>query len=381
MSVLDPADAPFDGWPTLKPSAERTDHLSMTPRPLPSRAAARPAAAGRIAALETMAAAIAGAATVQDVLVLVAEEARRAVGADALALSRYEPDQDLLRVEVSVGSRAESELLFPVDESYRMSDLPRIAEALRHGVGYVSALGDPTVEPAEIALLRSLGKESHAGVPIRVDGALWGELWVASVPGAPRFTVVDLDLLRAVAGYVAIGVSRAALVERLAQLAFTDPLTGLANRRRLDEHLEERLARHEILSVLLCDLDGLKRINDGGGHAAGDRALVAVGAALVQAAAVCPGALVARTGGDEFCVALAGVDGEGAREVAERTAALLRAVQPGPLSVSTGIATATGPQRPADLMRAADAAQYEAKRSGPGRARLAGVPRAQLRAA
>jgi len=178
-------------------------------------------------------------------------------------------------------------------------------------------------------------------------------------PGLPAtFDVADED-------------QRAELFRLLAALAFEDALTGLANRRALEDRLEaavaEAVAGGGEVALLFCDLDALKELNDSEGHEAGDRALVRVGEVLSTAAAEYPGAFISRIGGDEFCVLLPGHGAEAARTLALDAERLL-AQGPCPLSISSGAAELqhTG-QRPADLFRAADAAQYVAKRSGRGR--------------
>ncbi|MCA9584661.1 MAG: GGDEF domain-containing protein [Myxococcales bacterium] len=160
---------------------------------------------------------------------------------------------------------------------------------------------------------------------------------------------------------------------RLEQLADTDPLTGLFNRRYLEGRSLEALARARRggtrLSMLVVDVDGLKTINDTFGHAEGDAVIRTVAESI--AASVRSGDVAARVGGDEFAILLprAGVSdalaagGRIADEVARRTANV-RA----PLSVSVGVAELDGgPTRSlAQLLEAADRALYDAKGAGRG---------------
>ena len=166
--------------------------------------------------------------------------------------------------------------------------------------------------------------------------------------------------------------------ERLAGLAVTDELTGVANRRRVVEGLEEAMAfarrRSASLSVLLADLDGFKEVNDRLGHAVGDEVLRRVARAME--AALRTEDLLGRYGGDEFVAVLPGTNREGAREAGER---LRRAVLtldlgiaplgfPDPLALSVGVATFEGGQsEPKDLVRRADEALYRAKAAGKNR--------------
>lgn len=159
---------------------------------------------------------------------------------------------------------------------------------------------------------------------------------------------------------------------RLEELAVTDPLTGIANRRRLDEALEtecRRSAREgSVLSLLVLDLDDFKRINDEHGHAVGDEVLRQFGR-LLACEVKRGGELAARFGGEEFVVVLPGTDSPHAKQLAER---LRQGVQCMEIStvlqrgvtVSIGLATETPPGEPARLLAHADAALYEAKRTG-----------------
>ncbi len=147
--------------------------------------------------------------------------------------------------------------------------------------------------------------------------------------------------------------------------ARTDPLTGVHNRRFLEEFLNREIARrrrsHHPLSVLLLDLDGFKAYNDEHGHLAGDRVLAAVASSLRNAVRTTD--VVARYGGDEFVVVLPNTPGEAARRVARE---LRRAVPP-PVSVSVGIGCmGEGVHTPGQLFAIADAALMRAKQEGGG---------------
>lgn len=161
----------------------------------------------------------------------------------------------------------------------------------------------------------------------------------------------------------------------LRRQATHDPLTGLPNRARFGEALEAACADVDGVGrgtgLLVCDLDGLKAVNDRFGHGGGDQLLVEVAARL--AAGVRPDDLVARISGDEFVVLLCDVDEEGLRRVAERVLEAMdrpamldqrRPVQP---SVSIGAAMSQPGESAEVLFRIADSALYEAKRTGKGR--------------
>jgi diguanylate cyclase (GGDEF)-like protein len=160
---------------------------------------------------------------------------------------------------------------------------------------------------------------------------------------------------------------------RIERMAWTDPLTGLPNRRRLAEQVElavwDARATDGALALLFCDLDGFKAVNDQLGHAAGDELLVAVAARLT--ARLRRGDLLARLGGDEFLVALPGLEPATARAEAEAVAGQLAAAVAEPLlvagrpvgvGVSIGVSVFPGDGEDLDgLLHAADVRMYERK--------------------
>jgi diguanylate cyclase (GGDEF)-like protein len=157
------------------------------------------------------------------------------------------------------------------------------------------------------------------------------------------------------------------LVSVLRMNAKEDPLTGLANRRSWDEHLDGELARSRRtgvpVSVALFDLDGFKAINDTQGHDAGDRLLQEL-AQTWTAAARGGGDLLARLGGDEFGLLVPGSDEAGIRRLTKRLSQLL----PHAVTASVGIATWDRSESASNLLRRADQAMYRAKRQrGTGR--------------
>jgi diguanylate cyclase (GGDEF)-like protein len=164
--------------------------------------------------------------------------------------------------------------------------------------------------------------------------------------------------------------------DRLAELATIDPLTGLANRRVFRERLHMDLARaeryDEPLSVLLLDVDGLKRVNDRSGHQAGDSALLTVADAI--RGGLREADLAARLGGDEFVVLAPRTDESAALVLAERLRAQIAQTNGGGwgrrrTTISIGVASLhPRTRRPAEnLLAAADEAMYRAKRMGGNR--------------
>ncbi len=159
---------------------------------------------------------------------------------------------------------------------------------------------------------------------------------------------------------------------RLADSALSDPLTGVGNRRRFDEALTTMvpaaMRNGRPLSLLLVDVDHFKHFNDAHGHIAGDEALRRV-ADQLRAIAGGPDHVVARFGGEEFAVLLAGVDEAGACSLAGQImTAIGDPALERPLTVSIGVATARGPSGAVELVSEADRALYAAKRAGRNRA-------------
>ena len=327
-------------------------------------------------ALLRVAAAAAGSHDLDEVLELAAEEARRALGATSLAVSRWERERNVLRTLINVGALGPAEERYPGDETYSVSDYPQLERMLLRGQPYFNAVDDPNADPMAVKLLRSLGKHSDVAVPIVVEGVSWGEVWATTGPGEPRFTSADVRFLEAIAGQLAVAIGRAELFSHVSRMAYEDALTGLANRRAVEERLERAVARAREgrlqLCLLLCDVDNLKKINDERGHDAGDRALQLVADALVASSAEHPGSLVGRLSGDELCVVVEGGGLDAGRRIGAAALQALASDRDTPISISCGVAAlGAGTRAPAQLLRAADAAQYEAKRRGGGQLRTA----------
>lgn len=328
--------------------------------------------------LVRVAAAAAGAHGLDDVIELAAEAACQAIGAGSLSIGRWERETERMRTLINVGTLGSWETRFPEDETYSLDGNPAIAALLRDATPYFNSIDDPDAPQVSVALLRSLGKESEIGVPVVVNGEVWGEVWASTCPGDPRFQGRDVRFLEAIAGQITTVIGRAELFTSVSRMAYEDPLTGLANRRAFEEGLEHAVARARAsgtaLTLMLCDVDDLKSINDGRGHQAGDRALRRVGEALVAACAAIPSALIGRLSGDEYAVLLEGADLDAARELSATALSVLRSDRDVTISLSCGAAALVpGVDDTERLMRAADTAQYAAKRRGGGQLCTAGA--------
>ncbi|MER5973797.1 GGDEF domain-containing protein [Streptomyces sp. NPDC002055] len=334
---------------------------------------------------------MAAAQTGPEALRAAAAGACRALGGVFAAISVWERELGRLRVLVNVGELAAGEEEFPEDETYPVHEFPEIVEFL-HEQGadggepnaWVEVAGEPGADAASTAygpagpppgggwgrgaaLLRR-GRGCCVIAPIVLHGRAWGELYVARPTGEPVFGPADASFATVLASVTAAGIAQTERLEEARRLAFTDPLTGLANRRLVDLRLDEAVERHRadgtVVSLVVCDLNGLKRVNDSLGHAVGDRLLERFGSLLSLCGAMLPGALVARLGGDEFCMLAVGPPPDEVVRAAEELCRRATALELGE-GVACGVASTgerIGPVGSARrLFRLADAAQYRAK--------------------
>ncbi len=206
-------------------------------------------------------------------------------------------------------------------------------------------------------------------VPVGADGRFDGVL-AAEWGGRSRARIrtLTVNTLVQAATHAALALRHRTLLDEVEFLATRDPLTGLANRRLLEETLgleaRRSLRAGAPLSLLVLDVDYFKEVNDELGHPSGDVVLRAVGEALEAWTKASD--LAARLGGDEFAVVLPGCRASDAVRIAERIrSAAVELVAPVHATLSAGVAAIPEHAVSADeLMAAADAALYEAKRAG-----------------
>jgi len=247
---------------------------------------------------------------------------------------------------------------------------------------------------------------SLLAIPITIRGELRAMLLLENRMIRGAFTTERLEGIMLIAGQLAVSLDNAQVYtslerkvdertqqlatanQQLEQLSFTDPLTGLANRRHLDNTLhaewQRALRQKTPLAFAMIDIDFFKIYNDHYGHAAGDRCLQRVAACL--AANIRDTDLAARYGGEEFTIVMPDADPRVATRIAHR---LRRAVadlaEPHPLAthhivtVSIGVAAAapTPDDDPKALVDLADAALYRAKSLGRNRVEAA-LPHARV---
>ncbi len=206
------------------------------------------------------------------------------------------------------------------------------------------------------------GRDRLVVVPVRADG-LWGIAWAIGDGD-------DLDVrpLTELAAGLETTVLRARDRQRLDLLAHGDELTGLAIRRRLEIELAQLYegppSTRADAALVMCDVDGLKRVNDTRGHGAGDDVLRAV-ALVLRGLAADHDALATRLGGDEFCLLVRTGGLLHAQHLTREAAEQVRRSVPAGVGLSCGIAYAARADSPSELLSQADEAQYLVKRRRP----------------
>ena len=340
-----------------------------------------PDAARRLHAIIHLAKTLATTHHFTEVVRVSAAQARLATGAAHASISVWERDSGQLRVLVNDGELAEGEEAHPQAETYPVTDFPDIIDSGAWPTTWSRCVDDPeTRRDAErVAAMLRRGRHDCLVAPIMVEGKVWGELYLARRADQPRFESVDAEFASVLAAQISAGLAQAEHFERIEKLAFTDPLTGLANRRAIDARLDEAMSRHyregAVVSLIVCDVNGLKRLNDERGHDVGDRLLERFADQLSACGAMLPGAMAARLGGDEFCLLAEGYPPDDVVAVAEELCRRAMRMHDGE-GVACGVASTgdpVGPVTSADrLFRLADAAQYRAKGSRSTRPVVAG---------
>ncbi len=309
-----------------------------------------------------------------DLYVELTQAYPRAFDLDRVVLALADPDHEIARLlgdyDRGADFFASLRLVSSLEERRRLAASPRVVALRRY---------DPRTDAWLFTGLDPAPK-SIAALPLERRGQIIGSLTLGSHHAA-RFGAgmhtAFLDRLAAIAG---ICIENTLNVHRLRSAGLTDPLTGVRNRRFLDERLVEEVARARRhgtpLACLFIDIDRFKRLNDRHGHATGDVVLQGVAARI--AASLRMTDLLTRYGGEEFAVLQPGTDLGEAQRVAER---ILRSIAGEPfrgargdalsLTVSIGVASLEGVHGPDDLgglsgalTHAADEAMLEAKRRG-----------------
>jgi diguanylate cyclase (GGDEF)-like protein/PAS domain S-box-containing protein len=226
--------------------------------------------------------------------------------------------------------------------------------------------------------MRAGGFRSAAGAPIRVHGSLWGVITLTS-KSSTGVTEAMLERLAQFAELVEIAIGNTEARASLELQATTDQLSGLPNRRALEQHLSHEIelaaSRSTSLSAIVIDIDHFKQVNDTFGHLMGDVVLADVANRLRSVAR--QDEIVARFGGEEFVWLLPGTDGSEALVAAERARTAIEAEpfgEVGSITVSAGVSELRDAGSNS-LLACADRALYAAKHAGRNRSERFGSTR------
>lgn len=247
---------------------------------------------------------------------------------------------------------------------------PQSCWALRAGHPHLVLAGDGTARCGHAAGIQS----TYLCVPILAQGEALGILHIQATDQDPNLGEAEMSFKTTFAAQVGLSVANIRLREALRTQSTKDPLTGLYNRRYLQEMLDREIRRairsEQALGILMLDLDHFKNFNDTYGHDAGDAVLRETGSFLVRS--IRAEDFVCRYGGEEFVVILPTADLRAAEARAQRIRAKLRDLvimhdgrSLGLITASIGVAALPNHgTNERDLLQAADAALYRAKRQG-----------------
>jgi len=294
--------------------------------------------------------------------------AQEIVDHDFAAITEYQPEGRRHVVRRAVGERA---LDFQGLRFRDNTSLTAMVVKNRHYLPYRGEF-DSKQQVLFTKKAKLKGMESLLVLPLVVREEPIGTLIVAAKAPLAFGTSVR-ETLQALANQLAVALANARAVRQLEEMATTDGLTGCLNKRALLDQMEQKLMAAQRfgrkLSLIVADLDHFKAVNDTYGHATGDRVLKEIGGVLRRVKRETD--LVARFGGEEFCMLCEETDARGARLLAERVREELEkaelVTELGTLKVTASLGVATFPDHAstaADLFVQGDKALYEAKNRG-----------------
>jgi diguanylate cyclase (GGDEF)-like protein/PAS domain S-box-containing protein len=286
------------------------------------------------------------------------------------AVALFNPSHNLVEV---AGQWHDCQLPVPSFE-------PASCWALRTGHPHLVLAGDNAARCGHAAGVES----AYLCVPILAQGEALGILHIQATDQNPNLSEAEMSFKTTFAAQVGLSVANIRLREALRAQSIKDPLTGLYNRRYLQEMLDREIRRairsEQALGILMLDLDHFKNFNDTYGHDAGDVVLRETGSFLVRS--IRAEDFVCRYGGEEFVVVLPTADLHAAEARAQRIRTKLRDLvimhngrSLGLITASIGVAALPNHgTNERDLLQAADAALYRAKREGRDRVMVAELP-------
>ncbi len=274
-----------------------------------------------------------------------------------------------------------------VEAKINMDKLEREGIRVRRGEG----IAGKVLENGEPLLVEDLEKDprikqknksryktkSFVSIPIRIDGRMSGIFNMSDKISGEAFDKNDLKLIQAFIANAAIAIEKSLMYKKnkeLKQLSLTDPLTGVLNRRYLDNRLYEEIARYgrykNPFSLLMVDIDGFKEYNDTFGHIAGDNTLKTITTTIIGSLRDID--ILTRFGGDEFVVILPQTPKANAINIANRTKDSVeqdsispKQQLPSNITISIGLTSYPDDASSAtELLAKADEALYIAKKKG-----------------
>jgi diguanylate cyclase (GGDEF)-like protein len=371
-------DEPFDGRRPSDPQLEvlsavcghaalAVEHAQATAEADRNRAA--------VHHLLRVSARLTGRRSVEEMLSAVCGGIREGLGFQRVIVALTEGPDHRLMIRSSVGWSRDELAALPEVTLSSISRLLR-PEHQREGCVLLTREEAELLTPAELHDVHR-GRRNGRGplawrnhwliVPLHDrDGAFTGIVWVDEPEDCLVPTIEGLQALRAFANQAISAVESTRQLEHLRHLAVHDPLTGLRNRRGLEPRIEDEIAASSAVSVLVCDLDDFRRVNDELGQEAGDEVLRRFAGVLRRCTRGSD--VPTRLDGEEFAVVLRDTDRVAALAVAERLRAAVRdefTDLPVPVSVSVGLAaTGTDLDTASEVLRAAHRALDAAKRLG-----------------
>lgn len=302
-----------------------------------------------------------------DLWLKLTQNAAEMLSAERASLLVLDERAKKLEIKALIGARSKFD--WRVDPGQRVA---RVVLARNEPV-FITNVADTSLPPAPPE--RQYRTSSFLSCPVTIAGRAIGVMNFTDRATGQPFDKDSLELFQAIAPQLAVAIDRASLKEKAGefeQLSVTDPLTGLLNRRYIEERLEEevkRSNRHGFpMSFMMLDVDHFKSFNDQFGHPAGDEALKLVGNVIrdtLRSADV-----AARFGGEEFAILLPQTVGEEAAMIAER---IRRNIEETDfhyrkVTMSIGVASCSADLCSSEnIVSAADRALYEAKREGRNR--------------
>lgn len=318
------------------------------------------------------------ALTVEEVMETAFDAAAQIVGYDVAAISVYDPGRKRHRVQsVRVAPGSEPMVDAEALAGLEFRDNAGLASMVVKNKHYLPAGGElrDLTSPVYTKQARVKDAESLLVLPLLSGDEAIGTFMLAARE-RHQFGKHVRDMLGVIANQVAVSLQNGMMYQQMETMATTDGLTGLTNHRTFQDRLVQLLDRAERTqqpaSILLCDVDHFKRVNDTYGHPVGDEVLRQVARVLQRSVRKID--IPARYGGEEFAVVLEATGTQGALNLAERirrdVAALVIDSDKGSFHVTMSIGVASFPddaRERAVLIERADAALYFAKENGRNR--------------